>query len=61
MYIVNPEGKFVYVGAIDDKRSANPDDVKTSKNYVRVALNEAMAGKAVTTASTSPYGCTVKY
>ena len=61
MYIVNPEGKIVYVGAIDDKRSANPEDVKTSKNYVRVALNEALAGKAVTTASTSPYGCTVKY
>ena len=61
MYIVNPEGKFVYVGAIDDKRSANPADVKTSKNYVRVALNEALAGKAVSTASTTPYGCTVKY
>ena len=61
MYVINPEGTFVYVGAIDDKRSANPDDVKTSKNYVRTALNEAMAGKAVTTASTSPYGCTVKY
>ena len=61
MYIVNPEGKFVYVGAIDDKRSANPADVKTAKNYVRVALNEALAGKPVTAASTTPYGCTVKY
>ena len=61
MYIINPEGKFVYVGAIDDKRSTSPEDVKTSKNYVRVALNEAMAGKPVSTASTSPYGCTVKY
>ncbi len=61
MYIVNPEGKFVYVGAIDDKRSANPADVKTAKNYVRVALNESLAGKPVATASTTPYGCTVKY
>ena len=61
MYIVNPEGKFVYVGAIDDKRSANPADVKTAKNYVRTALNEALAGKPVSTASTTPYGCTVKY
>ena len=61
MYIVNPEGKFAYVGAIDDKRSTNPDDAKSAKNYVRVALNESLAGKAVTTASTSPYGCTVKY
>ncbi len=61
MYIVNPDGKFVYVGAIDDKRSSNPDDVKTSKNFVRAALNEALAGKPVSTASTTPYGCTVKY
>ena len=61
MYIVNPEGKIAYAGAIDDKRSANPADVKTAKNYVRVALNEALAGKPVSTASTTPYGCTVKY
>ena len=61
MYIVNPEGKLVYVGAIDDKRSTNPADIKTSKNYVRTALNEALAGKPVSTASTTPYGCTVKY
>ena len=61
MYIVNPEGKLAYAGAIDDKRSYNPNDVKTSKNFVRVALNEALAGKAVTTASTTPYGCSVKY
>ena len=61
MYIVNPEGKIAYVGAIDDKRSANPADVKPAKNYVRVALNEGLAGKPVSTASTAPYGCTVKY
>lgn len=61
MYVIDPKGTLVYVGAIDDKRSSNPADVKTAKNYVRVALGEAMAGKAVSTASTSPYGCTVKY
>ena len=61
MYIVNPQGKLVYVGAIDDKRSTNPADVKTAKNYVRLALEESLAGKPVSTASTTPYGCTVKY
>jgi hypothetical protein len=35
--------------------------VKTANNYVRAALAEALAGKPVTTASTSPYGCSVKY
>jgi peroxiredoxin len=61
MYVIDPKGTLVYVGAIDDKRSTNPADVKTAKNYVRVALGESMAGRAVSTASTSPYGCTVKY
>jgi len=61
MYVIDPKGTLVYVGAIDDKRSTNPADVKTAKNYVRVALGESMAGKAVSTASTSPYGCSVKY
>jgi peroxiredoxin len=61
MYIIDPKGTLVYAGAIDDKRSTNPADVKTAKNYVRVALDESMAGKPVSNANTSPYGCTVKY
>jgi peroxiredoxin len=61
MFVIDPSGKVIYNGAIDDRRSANPADVKTASNYVRAALDEAMAGKPVTTASTSPYGCSVKY
>lgn len=61
MYVIDPKGTLVYVGAIDDKRSTREADVKTAKNFVRVALGEAMAGKPVSQASTQPYGCTVKY
>jgi len=61
MFVISPEGKILYNGAIDDKRSANPADAKTANNYVRAALNEAKAGKPVTVSSTTPYGCTVKY
>ena len=61
MYIIDPQGKVVYNGAIDDKRSTNVADVKTSKNYVVAALDEIKAGKPVTVASTAPYGCTIKY
>ena len=61
MYVIDPTGKVVYNGAIDDKRSTNPEDVKTSKNYVAAALDELKAGKPVSMASTTPYGCTVKY
>jgi len=61
MVVVDPSGRLIYNGAIDDRRSANPADAKVANNYVRAALTEAMAGKPVTTPSTTPYGCSVKY
>ena len=61
MFIIDPAGTVVYNGAIDDKRSTNVEDVKGAKNYVVAALDEMKAGKPVSTATTSPYGCTVKY
>lgn len=61
MFVIDPNGQIVYAGAIDDKRSSRAEDVKTSNNYVRLALTEATAGKPVTTPSTTPYGCSVKY
>ncbi|MFN9480103.1 MAG: thioredoxin family protein, partial [Betaproteobacteria bacterium] len=61
MVVIDPAGKIVYAGAIDDKRSANVADVKTATNYVAQALTEARAGKPVSVASTQPYGCSVKY
>ena len=61
MFVIDPSGKVIYDGAIDDKRSSNPADVKIANNHVRAALTEATAGKPVTIASTTPYGCTMKY
>ena len=61
MFIINPEGKVIYQGAIDDKPSSKPEDIATSTNYVKVALDESMAGKTVSNANTKPYGCSVKY
>jgi peroxiredoxin len=61
MFIINPEGKVIYEGAIDSKASANPADIAGASNYVKVALEESLGGKPVTTANTKPYGCSVKY
>ena len=61
MFVINPEGKIVYEGAIDSKASANPADIANATNYVKVALDESMAGKTVSNANTKPYGCSVKY
>jgi peroxiredoxin len=61
MFVIDPQGRIVYAGGIDDKPSTEVADVKTAKNYVRAALDEAMAGRAVTTPTSTPYGCAVKY
>jgi peroxiredoxin len=61
MYVIDPKGALVYAGAIDDKRSANAADVKTANNYVVQALTELKAGKPVSMASTTAYGCSIKY
>jgi len=61
MFVIDRAGVVIYNGAIDDRRTANPADAKVAKNYVRAALTEALDGRPVTVASTSPYGCSVKY
>ena len=61
MYVINPAGILVYAGAIDDKRGTKQEEIKTAKNFVIAALDESKAGKPITTASTQPYGCSVKY
>ena len=61
MFIINPDGKLIYEGAIDSIASTDPSDINGATNYVRVALNEAMAGKPVSRAQTKAYGCSIKY
>lgn len=61
MFVVSPAGMVVYAGAIDDNRSANLEDVKIAKNFVKTTLDESLVGKPVSISSTQPYGCSVKY
>lgn len=61
MFIIDPDGKLIYQGAIDSKASTNPADIEGSENYVKKALDEAMSGQPVSNASTKAYGCSVKY
>jgi peroxiredoxin len=61
MFVIDPKGTLLYKGAIDDKPTTDKADVLDAKNYVRAALDEAMAGKPVTTPATEAYGCSVKY
>jgi peroxiredoxin len=61
MIVIDPAGKLIYDGAIDDRPTPDPEDVHGARNYVSDALTEAMAGKPVDPAFTRPYGCSVKY
>lgn len=61
MFVINPEGVLIYNGAIDDRPTNDPNDIASAHNYVSAALQESMAGKAVSTPATRPYGCSVKY
>jgi peroxiredoxin len=61
MYVIDPSGALVYAGGIDSKPSSDPADIPKSTNYVKQALGEALAGKAISQPTTRPYGCSVKY
>jgi peroxiredoxin len=61
MFVIDPSGKLIYDGAIDDRPTTDPSNVDRVHNYVSAALSSNMAGKAVQTSYTRPYGCSVKY
>lgn len=61
MYVIDPAGRLVYQGGIDDKPTADPADIKTARNHVLAAIAELKAGKPVSVSETRPYGCSVKY
>ncbi len=61
MYVIDPKGTLIYKGAIDDKASVDQADINSAKNHVKAALDEAMSGRKVNTASTKAYGCSIKY
>lgn len=61
MFVIDPQGKLVYAGAIDSKPSTNPEDIKTATNYVSQALTESMAGQPVSRPKSQAYGCSIHY
>ena len=61
MYVIKGDGMLAYMGGIDDKATTRLDDLKTAKNFVDTALDEIAQGKPVSTTTSRPYGCTVKY
>lgn len=57
MFVINGDGVLVYNGAIDNNKS----DPAQAENYVAAALDAVLAGKPVARATSTPYGCGIKY
>lgn len=61
MRVIDPQGRLVFVGGIDDRPTNKVEDLEGANNFVRAALDDMKAGRAVRTAFAQPYGCSVKY
>lgn len=61
MYVIDPYGKLIYAGAIDNRPTPDPSDIRGADNYVNDALTASMSGKPVAMPYTRAYGCSVKY
>jgi peroxiredoxin len=61
IFVIDPGGKLIYQGALDNQPTPDPASLKSADNYLNDALNAAMAGRPVAVQVTKPYGCDVKY
>ncbi|HQB82498.1 MAG TPA: thioredoxin family protein, partial [Candidatus Rifleibacterium sp.] len=61
MFVIDPEGRVLFMGAIDDRATTDVKDIEGAVNYVQLALDEARAGKPVSVPISKSYGCSVKY
>ena len=61
MRIIDPEGRLVFVGGIDDRPTNKVEDLEGANNFVRAALTDMEAGRPVATPFAQPYGCAIKY
>jgi len=61
MFVIDGAGTLRYMGGIDDKPSSSAASLEGARPYVREAVDAVLAGQPVKSASTRPYGCSVKY
>jgi hypothetical protein len=61
MIVIDPSGRVIYNGAIDNKPTTFAADLAGATNYVDQALGEALAGRPAPVPTSIPYGCEVHY
>lgn len=60
-YLIDPSGSLIYQGAIDSIKSTRQSDVAKAVNYLKAGYQSVLAGQPVKEATTTPYGCGIKY
>jgi len=58
VFVIDAKGNLAYSGAMDDDADGKKEK---AKNYVQEAIDALVKGSAVATATSTPYGCPVKY
>lgn len=61
LFIIDRTGALRYMGGIDSIASTDKEDLAKATQYVPQAIAEIEGGKAVSVATSEPYGCSVKY
>ncbi len=61
MFIIGADGTVVYAGGTGDKPTMDAKEVRSSRNFIREALNDLAAGRKVATPTSPPFGCTIAY
>lgn len=61
MFVIDAKQTLRYMGAIDNRPSANPASLSGATNYVLAAAAAIGAGGEVQVKETAAYGCSVKY
>ena len=61
MRVIDPEGRLLFVGGIDDRPTNKIEDLDGANNHVKAALADMEAGRPVSTPFATPYGCSIKY
>ena len=61
MRVIDGEGRILFAGGIDDRPTSKVEDLDGANNFVRAALEDVEAARAVRTAYAQPYGCSIKY
>ncbi len=57
-FVLDREGKLVYVGGLDDDPKG--DKGEATQQYLRDAVQAALAGKEIAVKESKPYGCSIK-